>query len=612
MEHIKALRETARRLPMDPGVYLMRDSTGEIIYVGKAKHLRSRVSSYFRSIEKHTEKTRRLVWAARELETIVTASEFEALVLECSMIKQYRPKYNILLKDDKGYHYLKISAGDYPRITAEKVMNPSDGGRWLGPYTSSFVVNQTVDEVNKAFLLPTCKRKFPEDFGKGRPCLNFHIKQCIGLCSGKISRREYSELIEQAVEFIHSGNERSLEQLHQKMEAASDALDFEQAAFYRDRIWAIQRITAQQNVVFSKTTMDQDIVALTQGTQETCVALLKIRAQRLVDKQTFDLGEIDSLEGARRDFLLSYYGAAEMDVPRVILLDGPSEEPKLVERYLEEVRGKKVSLRVPARGEGKRLVEMALANAAQHLAHKLERTGKELAALDELARLLNLTAPPQYIEAYDISNLGSETIVGGMVVFEDGRPLRSAYKKFNMKTVTGVDDYGSMREMLQRRFSRYQNPEEQDPGFRRLPDLILLDGGKGHVSAVEPLLREMGLNIPVFGMVKDSAHKTRAIAGEGEEISIAKNRRAFALVTGIQDEVHRFAISHMKQKHKKNAFALGLTQAPGIGDKRASALLRHFKTQKALLAASPEELACAPGMTLPAAHSLFQFLHPEK
>ena len=267
-----------------------------------------------------------------------------------------------------------------------------------------------------------------------------------------------------------------------------------------------------------------------------------------------------------------------MEVPQVILLDGPSEEPELVERYLQEIRGKKVSLRVPVRGEGQRLVEMALANAAQHLAHKLERTGKELAALDELARLLGLSAPPQYIEAYDISNLGSQTIVGGMVVFEEGRPLRSAYKKFNMKTVTGVDDYGSMREMLQRRFARYQNPEETDPGFKRLPDLILLDGGKGHVGAVEPLLQEMGLNIPVFGMVKDSAHKTRAIAGEGEEISIAKNRKAFALITGIQDEVHRFAISHMKQKHKKNAFALGLTQAPALA-KRTSALLRHFKTR---------------------------------
>jgi len=612
MDHIKALREAARRLPMDPGVYFMRDSSGEIIYVGKAKHLRTRVSSYFRSIEKHTEKTRRLVYAARELETIVTSSEFEALVLECSMIKQYRPKYNILLKDDKGYHYLRISNDDYPRITAEKTMNPSDGARWLGPYTSSFVVNQTVDEVNKAFMLPTCKRKFPEDFGKERPCLNYHIKQCIGVCTGKVSRREYNELIDQAVEFIRGGNERAVEQLTQKMQAASDALDFEQAAFYRDRIRAIQRITAHQSVVFSKTTQDQDIVALVQGNQESCVALLKIRGQRLVDKQTFDLGEIDSLEGARRDFLLSYYGASGVEVPQVILLDGPSDEPELVERYLQEIRGKKVSLKVPARGEGQRLVEMALANAAQHLANRLERSGKELAALDELARLLGLSAPPQYIEAYDISNLGDQTIVGGMVVFEGGRPLRSAYKKFNMKTVAGVDDYGSMREMLQRRFARYQNPEETDPGFKRLPDLILLDGGKGHVSVVEPLLREMGLSIPVFGMVKDSSHKTRAVAGEGEEISIAKSRKAFTLLSNIQEEVHRFAISHMKQKHKKNAFTLSLTQVPGIGEKRAAALLRHFKTQKALLAASPEELSQAPGMTLPAARALYQHLHPEE
>ncbi len=561
MEHIALLRETARQLPLEPGVYLMRDGAGEIIYVGKAKALRNRTGSYFRSLEKHTEKTRRLVWAARTLETIVTASEFEALVLECSMIKQYRPKYNILLKDDKGYHYLRISRDAYPRITAEKQHAPGDGAQWLGPYTSSFVVQQMVDEVNRAFLLPTCKRKFPEEIGKGRPCLNYHIKQCMGLCSGRVSAARYRDIIAQAVEFITKGSAGSLEQLEARMEACAEALDFEQAAFYRDRIKAIRRIAAQQNVVFANTTRDMDIVGLVQNGQESCVALLKIRAQRLVDKQTFELGEIETHGGARRDFLLSYYGAAGVEIPSLVLLDGPSDEPGLVERYLAEYRGTKVQLRVPVRGEGLRLTEMAAANAAQTLSQKLDSrvSGRDLAALDELARLLGLAQPPDYIEAYDISNLGSETVLGGMAAFEKGKPLKSAYKKFNIKTVAGVDDYAAMAEVLQRRFAHYLDENETDAGFKRLPDLILLDGGKGHVGAVEPLLRGMGIDVPLFGMVKDSRHRTRAIAQDGGEIAIASSRRAFALVTQIQEEVHRFSIGQMQPSlcgsHKCPAWA---------------------------------------------------------
>ena len=609
-EHIKELREKARRLPGDPGVYLMRDAAGEIIYVGKAKALRNRVSSYFRSLEKHQEKTLRLVHAARDFETIVTGSEFEALVLECSMIKQYMPKYNILLKDDKGYHYLRVSGEDYPRISAEKQL-ANDGARWIGPYTSSFVVNQTADEVNKAFMLPTCKRKFPEDFGKARPCLNYHIEQCIGLCRGKTSKQQFAEIIEQAQQFITRGAADTMEHLAQRMEAASAALDFEKAAFYRDRIKAIKKMAEHRNVVFARAE-DQDVLALLQNGKESCAALLKIRGQRLVDKQTFQLGEIESLSSARADFILSYYGQAGADIPGSILLDGACDDLELIERYLRENRGRRAVLHMPSRGEGLRLVNMAGANAAQHLAHKIERTGKELAALDELARLLGLARPPDYIEAYDISNYGGQTIVGGMVVFENGRPLKAAYKKFNIKTISGPDDYGSMREMLSRRFSRYQEEKESDTGFGRLPDLILLDGGQGHLSAAEPILREMGLDIPIFGMIKDSRHKTRAIAKNGGEIAIAAGRSAFALVTKIQEEVHRYALSNMRQRHKKGGFALRLTQVEGIGDKRAASLLKHFKTQKALNAATPQELAKAPGMNAKTAQAAYDFLHPDQ
>ena len=605
-EHIKALREKARQLPAEPGVYLMRDGAGEIIYVGKAKALRNRVSSYFRSIEKHHEKTLRQVHAARDFETIVTATEFEALVLECSMIKQYQPKYNILLKDDKGYHYLRVSKEEYPRITAEKQL-VNDGARWLGPYTSSFVVGQTVDEVNKAFMLPTCKRKFPEDFKKGRPCLNYHIQQCIGLCNGKTSQARFGEIIEQAVEFITQGASGSLELLEGRMLAASEAMDFEKAAFYRDRIRAIKKMAEQQNVVFAKSE-DADVIALLQNGKESCAAILKIRGQRLVDKQTFQLGELDELPTARAELLLSLYGRSGAEIPPSILLDGECEDSELIERYLREHRGKKAVLHIPVRGEGLRLVKMASANAAQQLAHKIERTGRELAALDELARLLGLGRTPDYIEAYDISNYAGQTVVGGMVVFENGRPLKAAYKKFNIKTVTGPDDYASMREVLSRRFARYLEEKEEGKGFGRLPDLILLDGGQGHVRAAEPVLKEMGLEIPLFGMVKDSKHKTRAIAQTGGEIAIAASRSAFALVTKIQEEVHRFSLSHMQQRHKKGGFALRLTQVEGVGEKRAAALLKHFKTQKALNAATPEELAAAPGMTLKTAQAVHAFL----
>ncbi len=603
------LREKAGQLPLDPGVYLMKGADGNIIYVGKAKALRNRVSSYFRSVDKHVEKVYRMVEQARDFSTIVTSSEFEALVLECSLIKQYNPKYNILLKDDKGYHYIRISGDVYPRITAEKQVVSKDGARYLGPYTSSFVVNQTVEEVNKAFLLPTCRKKFPEDFRKGRPCLNYHIKQCMGVCTGRIKQREYAEIIQQSLDFIQGGSDTTMALLNSKMEQAAENLDFEKAAQYRDRIKAIAKINDQQNVVFAKT-QDQDVLAIVQSGEESCAVLIKFRGRRLVDKQDFSLGEIAHLATARRDFLLSYYGSGA-EIPKQIALDGSCEELDLVTRYLEEKRGGKVRIFVPERGEGLKLTQMAVTNAAQQLAHKTQRVGKDLAALDELARLLGLAHPPEYIEAYDISNYGSETMLGGMVVFENGRPLKAAYKKFNIKTLEGTDDYGAMREVISRRLARYQEEKDSGQGFGRLPDLILLDGGKGHVSAVAPLLEELGLSIPLFGMVKDQKHRTRAIATNGGEISIAKSRSAFTLLTGIQDEVHRFSITQMQKKHTKSAFTLQLTQLPGVGEKRAVGLLKHFGTQKALRAATAEELAAAPGMNKPTAHKVYAFFHGE-
>ena len=604
---LNTLREKTKKLPLEPGVYIMRDSGGKIIYIGKAKLLRNRVSSYFRSVEKHLPKVYKMVQRVQDFDYIVTASEFEALVLECSMIKQHKPKYNILLKDDKGYHYIRIGAAPYPRITAEKMRHAGDGARYLGPYTSSFVVSQTVEEVKKAFLLPDCKRKFPQDIRKGRPCLNYHIKQCMGVCTGRISQKDYAETIEQALHFMTGGSTAVLDDLAARMEQAADAMEFEKAAALRDKIKAIRRIAEQQNVLFTRA-VNQDVIGVAKNADNCCVALLKFREQRLADKQDYQFGEISGLAGARHAFLLSYYSPGA-EIPQRISLDGECEDAELVERYLSKLAGHKVALHYPKRGEGLRLVAMACANAAQQLSHKVERTGKELGALDELSRLLRLDQTCTYIEAYDISNMGSDTLLGGMVVFENGRPLKSAYRTFNIKTVAGTDDYGSMREVLSRRLARYFAEKESGEGFGRLPDLILLDGGKGHVNAVAPLLKDAGLSIPLFGMVKDDKHRTRAIAGSGAEISILSSRTAFTLVSKIQEEVHRFSITRMKQRHSKTAFELSLTAVAGIGQKRAGALYRHFKTKAAMLAATPAELAGAPGMSAPAAQALYAFLH---
>ena len=601
------LREKARQLPLEPGVYIMRDKTDKIIYIGKAKALRNRVSSYFRSIEKHPEKVYKMVENVRDFETIVTDSEFEALVLECSLIKQYTPKYNILLKDDKGYSYIKITPPPYSRIQAVLQKQDDDGCTYLGPYMSSYMVKQLVEEANHVFQLPTCSRKFPQDFRKGRPCLNFHIKQCMGLCRGRVTEKEYAARLEEALDFIKGGSVKALKRLEEQMLLASENLEFEKAAQYRDRIQAIQKMGERQKVVSHKAA-EADIIAFTQSENATSAAVLLFRDHRLVDKKDFVFYERGELSSFRRDFLLSYY---RDDIPRIIEVDGDFEDRELTEAYFSQKMGHKISITVPQRGDQAKLVEMAKNNAAQRLSHEVSRTGRELSALDEIARLLGLSAPPSYIEAYDISNIGAGTIVGGMIVFEGGRPQKKYYRKFRMKSQLTPDDYASMREMISRRFTRYHEEKESGEGFGRLPDLILLDGGKGHVAAIEPLLEEMGIHVPVFGMVKDDRHRTRAIAKDGGEIAINANRNAFNMITRIQDEVHRYTIEFSRGSHRKSGLELAMTSVEGIGPARAKALFSAFKTQKAMREASVEQLAAVKGMTLPIAQRLYDWLHSE-
>lgn len=601
------LRDKVKKLPLLPGIYIMKDISGEIIYIGKAKSLKNRVSSYFRSIEKHLPKVYKMVENVNDFDYIVTRSEFEALVLECSFIKQYSPKYNILLKDDKGYHYVRISPGDYGKITPSH-QEIKDGSRYLGPYVSGYVVSQTVDEANKAFMLPTCSRKFPQEIGKGRPCLNYHIKQCMAPCTGKVSPQEYKEALDQAIDFIRGGSSQAQEILTRKMYEASENMEFEKAARYRDRLKAIKNINAHQKVV-SIRYEEEDVIAVSQGTTKCCAVILKFRNYRLVDKEYFMLDTTDDLVDTRTQFVLRYYDM-KADCPKSVVLDGEIEHLDEMRQFMAEKSGHSVSIIIPQKGDQKQLVEMALENASQHISERSRRTNREIAALDELSRLLGLNQVPQYIEAYDISNIGSETIVAGMVVFDEGRPLKEAYRKFSIRSVVGKpDDYASMREVLQRRLEEYEKNKDKGVGFGHLPDLILLDGGKGHVASVKPLVRQMGFDIPVFGMAKDDRHRTKTIATEDGELSVSSFRSAFDLLTTIQDEVHRFAIGYSRSKHKSKAFESALRSVEGIGPKRAESLFKRFKTIKAMEAATTEQLAETPSMTQEAAQNLYLYLH---
>ncbi len=606
--NLDRLSQKARNLTHDPGVYLMKDKRGEIIYIGKAKNLKNRVSQYFQpNNPSHTEKVRRMVENVEDFDYIVVGSEFEALVLECSLIKQNAPKYNILLKDDKGYHYIRIEKGPFPRLSVQKQMITDKAYDYLGPYTSSYSVTQTVDEVNKIFGLPTCSKKFPQDFRKGRPCLNYHIKQCMGLCRGRTSEAEYNAIFNEALAYIKKGGSSLLERLQKQMEDAAEALDFERAAKLRDRIQAIRRIADTQQV-FLINNKEQDVVAFSQNSNHAAVAVLKFRNFRLSDKEDYVFEDVYDLPTVRQEFLNQYY-LQNADIPPRIFVDEPFEGDELLAGYLSEKLGRKVVIHVPQKGDAKKMIEMAFQNATEKLSKRVARTGREVAALDELAKLLGLKKPPLYIESYDISNLGESAKVGGMVVFENGRPLKKAYKKFKIREVEGQDDYSSMREVIRRRLNHYLEEKDTNEGFGRLPDLILLDGGKGHVGAILPLIEEFGLDIPVYGMVKDNRHRTRAIAKDGGEIAISGNRSAFSFVTTVQDEVHRYSINYQKTVHKQTALEVTLTRVPGIGKKKAETLLKAFKTRAELLEASPEKLREIAKVKEETAQELYDFLH---
>ncbi len=610
-ERLKELRAKAMALPLEPGVYIMKNKDNEIIYIGKAKKLKNRVSQYFGSQNNHSDKVRRMVSQVKTFDYIITDSEFEALILECSLIKQNQPKYNILLKDDKGFSFVKVSGGKWRKISYA-LQKDDDGCEYIGPYTNGFYVKEAVTEANSIFKLPTCNRRFPEDFGKARPCLNYHIKLCSAPCTGKVKFSDYNESVEQALEFLKGTGSQSIKKLTEEMYKASEKMEFEKAAQLRDRINAIKKLSDKQKVIETRV-KSQDVIAFFSDGNKACFEVFRFDEGKLKYREDYFVDPPDDGKKARAEFIMSFYNT-KTDIPRFVTVDGEVEDKELIERFLSEKKGRRVYIAIPQRGQQKSLVDMTRQNAAERVAKTRGAVlGRELSVLEELKELLGLDELPSYIESYDISNTAGDENVAGMIVYENGRPLKSAYRKFKIKSFSGQDDYGSMTEVLTRRFEEYFRLKdevkdgEEPQGFAKLPDLILLDGGAGQVDAVKPVLEKFGLNIPLFGMVKDDKHRTRAIVSDSGEIAINMNRRLFTFISSLQDEVHRFSVGYHRTRRKKSQLGVSLTEINGIGNERAKALLKHFRTIGNIKNADLEELKAAPKMNDSVALSVYYY-----
>lgn len=599
----KELRKKAMALPRNSGVYIMKNKDKKIIYIGKAKALKNRVSSYFGSHSNHSLKVIRMVENVDDFDYILCDTEFEALVLECSLIKQHMPKYNILLKDDKGYNYIKITKEEFPKISeAKQILD--DNAEYIGPFISNFSVKNAVEETLRIFKLPQCNKKFPKDYGKSRPCLNGFMGICSAPCAGRISKEDYISSINDAVAFLKGGASKSVEEMKRRMYEYSENTEFEKAAKMRDRIRAIQNLDEKQKVV-SINVPEEDVFALTSSNKKSCFEVLRFKQGRLTDSEHWIIDSVDNAEDARSELIERYY-SMRSDIPGRIALDGSVTDEKLLKEFLESLRGKKIEIIHPQKGEHLAIVNMCIKNANEHLAQNQGRLGKEMAALEELGELLALPKPPEYIESYDISHTFGADNVAGMVVFHNARPMKKAYKKFAIKGFDGQNDVGSMNEVLRRRFKHYYEDDE-DSTFKILPDLILLDGGQPQINAVLPVIREMNISVPVFGMVKDNKHRTRAIAFDGGEIEINSHRAAFTLVSNIQEEVHRFAITYHHKKHQKSSFSSSILKIDGIGEKKAKILMKHFKTITAIKEAGVEELSKVSGISKKDAENINNF-----
>ena len=600
------LKEKALSLPLAPGVYLMQDKSNEVIYVGKAKKLKNRVSQYFIDSVTHSPKTRLMVSKVDHFDVIIAASEFEALVLECSLIKRHMPKYNILLKDDKGYPYLRLDQREaYPVLTlAPKVLE--DGARYYGPYGGRWLTQKVIDTLRLTFKLPGCGKSFPREIGKERPCLNFQMGNCDGWCRGTPDQTEYRERMEQVEALLRGSWKPVAAKLREQMLAASEALEFERAAQLRDRMNAIEAL-GQKQLVTAGRMADTDAIGYAQTEAKSCFAVLHYVDGNLVDKD-YELLPLAEDPAEAVSALTKQYYLTRGAAPKQILLPMEMEDAELFEELLRQQLGKRVRIRVPQRGDGTRLVELAVSNARQEAERITTKEEKLRGTVELLRQMLKLEKQPRRMESYDISNISGTDIVASMVVFEDGKPLRSGYRHFKVEDLEDQDDYASMRQVLHRRFAHFL---AGDKGFEKAPDILLIDGGVNHAQTVLRELDAMGVHIPIFGMVKDDRHRTRAlVTPAGDEIGIAGNQSVFALIGNIQEETHRFAITYHRKLRSKRVKGSSLEQIPGIGEKRRAELLKRFHTVSAVGEATLQELRTV--LPKDAAMAVWQNFHREE
>ena len=607
------IQEELKKLPGEPGVYIMHDETDAIIYVGKAISLKNRVRQYFQSSRNKGVKIEQMVTHIRRFEYIVTDSELEALVLECNLIKEHHPKYNTMLMDDKTYPFIKVSTNEpFPRVMlARKIAK--DKAKYFGPYTSAGAVRDTIELLHKLYHIRSCNRSLPRDIGKERPCLNYHIKQCDAPCQGYISQEEYGKAVAEVVRFLNGNFDGILNELEQKMQKASDALEFEKAIEYRELLNSVKKISQKQKITDSRGE-DRDILAAATSGEDAVVQVFFVRGGRLIGRDHFYLRIVkgEKIGNILDSFIKQYYGGTPF-VPGELMVQEELEDVELIEEWLSVKRGGKVTIHVPKKGTKEKLVELAANNAQLVLSKDKERLkreeGRTIGAVKEIEKLLGVSNISR-MEAYDISNTNGFESVGSMVVYDRGKPKRNDYRKFKIKGVEGADDYGSMREVLTRRFTHGLREREESKelgSFTAFPDLILMDGGKGQVNIALEVLDTLHLHIPVCGMVKDDKHRTRGLYYQNEEIEIDRSSEAFRLITRIQDEAHRFAIEYHKQLRGKGQVHSILDDIEGIGETRRKALMRKYANLDEIKAASVEELAAIPSMNEKAAESVYKF-----
>lgn len=613
--------EELKKLPKEPGVYIMRDDRDVILYVGKAVNLHNRVRSYFRENIGRGPAIDKMVTLIARFEYIVTDSELEALVLENNLIKENSPKYNTLLKDDKTYPYIKVTLGEeFPRILFSRTMK-KDKSKYFGPYTSAAAVKDTIELLNKLYQLRTCNRVLPRDIGLERPCLNYHIRQCLAPCQGYIDKTQYREQVNQALEFLNGNYNRILDELEGKMKAAAADLNFEDAATYRDLYNSVKQVSQKQKITDS-VGEDKDIIALYQDETEAVVQVFFVRDGKLIGREHYYMTHVS--EGNKpailEDFVKQFYAGTPF-IPKELMLQYEIGDRELIEKWLTERKGSRVYVRVPKIGSKEKLVELAAQNAKHILEQDRERLkreeGRTIGAVKEIAELLGLEHIER-MEAFDISNINGFENVGSMIVFEKGKPKPSDYRKFRIKTVSGPDDYACMREVLTRRFTHGLEEREELAGtdlekeygsFTRFPDLLMMDGGRGQVNIALSVLEELKINIPVCGMVKDDNHRTRGLYFQNVELPIDTRSEGFKLITRVQDEAHRFAIEYHRSLRGKAQVKSVLDDIPGVGPTRRKALMRHFKSITEIKEASVEELLTLPELNRRAAEDIYTFFH---